>query len=945
MTEAPNQNQPQQQQNQGRGASTSTGPLTRSAMSAAAARSGIGVHGGGGGGRGGGGGGSTGSGSGNGGGTTAVARQQQSQQEATNTPPLNPPAAPPLPHPPSTSSVSSYSSSASQSVPRPPPPLGPITRKRAASINTEEANREKIENFHLNTPSTGGSSSDSRHQQQHQQQLQQHQQHQQHQQPQQQQSFDPTGGRQELICLCTAPPKIPRPRNAFILYRQHHQANVVQSNPGLANPEISKIIGEQWRNESEAVKNQWKQLAEEEKLRHQVQNPGYRYQPRRGNKSGAPSSRPPVGPGEDPYRCPNCGGRYIATPRTPSTPFMTPTAARNPLLPQQLAMGGTGLGPGTPYPGVGTGSHQYPPPPPAHPRSSSVQWGGSGSNLYDIQEDVYSPTEAKRRMNYSNYLRQSVSHHPSQSHHHSLPGSPTPGYGPGPVLPVPPNLGLGGPPSAGMGPPPRPGSMTMSSPYPPIPGTSNSGGRDSHRSSVVSMSSAADLPQSSFDESLRLPPLQTHIYGGPGPSTSSYPPGPASTGSGPIYNPSSSGHGFGLGILNPPPYHPRLSSLSDPSAQSSLRAVEAMVMSISYLNKLRVLERISPSLTPPLSPSSFSQQQTHGRRRGPIIAVEGPDVRLLKIVSGVITRAFASVTDQFDVRTWEDSTSRAGSVLSARSSISGRETRDRDSRDREGGGGRDSGKDKDREKDRKSPFEVYLSTITEWHAKSAEIVRFVTGETSTSSSAPGADHEASGTSRSQSGSGSSTPRPGQRHPLPSLQHYQKLPIALLPTGFQLSLSDRFACSIPIADSYAPVDHWQWMATLWRGVVGADLVVYVRPSYPEETQAQQTPAQQGQVGVGVGIGTVEVKAAGLIVVKVPVSFVSSPSGSQGSAASSSVPPATGTETVVQMDEKMERRLGFEIVEWVRGGGWERGGLQGQHGQGGMGAGLGGERMEL
>ncbi len=49
---------------------------------------------------------------------------------------------------------------------------------------------------------------------------------------------------------------------AFILYRQHYQAQVVAQNPGLANPEISKIIGEQWRDQPVEVKNEWKRLAE-----------------------------------------------------------------------------------------------------------------------------------------------------------------------------------------------------------------------------------------------------------------------------------------------------------------------------------------------------------------------------------------------------------------------------------------------------------------------------------------------------------------------------------------------------------------------------------------------------------------------------------------------------------------------------------------------------------
>jgi hypothetical protein len=52
------------------------------------------------------------------------------------------------------------------------------------------------------------------------------------------------------------------PSTAFILYRQHHQAAVVSHNPGLANPEISKIIGMQWRALTEGEKNKWRALAE-----------------------------------------------------------------------------------------------------------------------------------------------------------------------------------------------------------------------------------------------------------------------------------------------------------------------------------------------------------------------------------------------------------------------------------------------------------------------------------------------------------------------------------------------------------------------------------------------------------------------------------------------------------------------------------------------------------
>ncbi|EFX04658.1 hmg box protein [Grosmannia clavigera kw1407] len=137
----------------------------------------------------------------------------------------------------------------------------------------------------------------------------------------------------DFICLCTPAPKIPRPRNAFILFRQHYQAHVVAENPGLTNPDISKIIGKMWQKQPKDIKDEWKNLADKEKARHRIQYPDYRYQPRRVGKGASANGRSgiagvygsegaggnSVANGElDPSRCPKCGGRYIATPRTPS---------------------------------------------------------------------------------------------------------------------------------------------------------------------------------------------------------------------------------------------------------------------------------------------------------------------------------------------------------------------------------------------------------------------------------------------------------------------------------------------------------------------------------------------------------------------------------------------------------------------------------------------------
>ncbi|KAH8730491.1 hypothetical protein GQ44DRAFT_606489 [Phaeosphaeriaceae sp. PMI808] len=131
------------------------------------------------------------------------------------------------------------------------------------------------------------------------------------------------------ICLCQPEPKIPRPRNAFILYRQHHQQAIIARNPGLNNSEISKIIGEQWKAEAENLKKGWQDLAEDEKVRHQEQYPDYRYQPRRTVKPGSSPLNPSVQHTTvDKYRCPRCGGRSI---KIPTSPFVD--AVGTPTLP------------------------------------------------------------------------------------------------------------------------------------------------------------------------------------------------------------------------------------------------------------------------------------------------------------------------------------------------------------------------------------------------------------------------------------------------------------------------------------------------------------------------------------------------------------------------------------------------------------------------------------
>ncbi|KAG9316210.1 hypothetical protein JVU11DRAFT_2237 [Chiua virens] len=73
--------------------------------------------------------------------------------------------------------------------------------------------------------------------------------------------------------------KPPRPQNSWILYRQEHCKNFSRNNPGVPQSDVSKLIAQQWKNEKPEIRREWERKAEEEKLRHALKYPGYRYSP------------------------------------------------------------------------------------------------------------------------------------------------------------------------------------------------------------------------------------------------------------------------------------------------------------------------------------------------------------------------------------------------------------------------------------------------------------------------------------------------------------------------------------------------------------------------------------------------------------------------------------------------------------------------------------------
>ncbi|KUJ13281.1 uncharacterized protein LY89DRAFT_651404 [Mollisia scopiformis] len=631
----------------------------------------------------------------------------------------------------------------------PPTPNSPqhrLTRKRAASLDLDIANEPRIGDLALQTA-----------------------------RPAQHLTSDLT---KEQVCLCQPDPKIPRPRNAFILYRQHYQAQVVTQHPGLANPEISKIIGEQWREQAPEIKNDWKRLAEEEKQRHQRQYPGYRYQPRRAGKTNGlrPAS---AATSEDPIRCPKCGGRYISTPGTPLTPFTPAFGALRPVppfTPSQTDQFERPRQPDQMQPArMDTPRHA-----PPFQQQQMLRRGqyGAPQQLQTHREreeemDLLSPSpgQKRRRFNEENnrgYAANSPVYQSPQTFARNAPPMSA-GYRqqlPGPGMIVKPGS---------MGPPPAQYSPVVQHPRQQYP----------QRQSVI-------------DESLRLPPIQTQIGNGASPALRS---------------------------------DPRAES-----RQSQAKSIEAMVMTIPYVNKIKVLTKISPPLSPP-GPGSPAQEV-----RGAVIAVEGGDKELLCEIGSFINE-YLSKDPSFAVKVWGTEASPCPFKPTATPTT---DTAMADSSNPL------AVPEPAETTDDTDSFVEYLSIISQWHKKSDEISKYIT----TAPPSPPTDTDIDTTP--------AAPRP------------KILPVALVPNGFSLTTSDTYALRIPINDSYAPVDHWQWMATLWRGIVGPDLTIYVTRVGPDEMNR---------------LGGVEIRSdCGAIVVRIA---------------------ETG-----KMDEKTARRLGFEVVEIVR-----------------------------
>lgn len=240
-------------------------------------------------------------------------------------------------------------------------------------------------------------------------------------------------------------------------------------------------------------------------------------------------------------------------------------------------------------------------------------------------------------------------------------------------------------------------------------------------------------------------------------------------------------------------------------------AVEAMVMGMPVLDKIKLLSEISPPIksVSPTSPKSL---------KGTLIAIEGEDDSSI-MVCGLFLADILHRASECEVKSVE------GPFIPAK------------------GRGEVTIKD-------------YLRVISDWHLTGAEVEKFLSTPRSPIK-APAAENEEQKSTVTE------------RTVVP-------VPVAII-ANYQLRTSNKFASCIPINDAYSPAFHWQWMATLWRGIIGPDLTIYIKNCGPEELSAERN------VEIRDGYRCIVVRKDG---------------------------------EVKEIDDRTLRRLAFEVGEWVR-----------------------------
>ena len=186
-------------------------------------------------------------------------------------------------------------------------------------------------------------------------------------------------------------------------------------------------------------------------------------------------------------------------------------------------------------------------------------------------------------------------------------------------------------------------------------------------------------------------------------------------------------------------------------------------------------------------------------------------------------------------------------------------------------------------------FQAYLRLVDRYHTLSTQVVEYITTAPRKRSPPPV--------------SPKSFPSESER----AAEKEASIPVAILP-GWQVTRTDWFASHVTIRDAYSPMNHWQWGATLWRDVVGADVTVAVQPAAVQEespTKSFGGPREgnaKGELGSRETSGHIRLEKSGTSVdVRLEEARAVIVRGEKDGI----------------IGEGALRRVGFEVGEWVRG----------------------------
>ena len=200
------------------------------------------------------------------------------------------------------------------------------------------------------------------------------------------------------------------------------------------------------------------------------------------------------------------------------------------------------------------------------------------------------------------------------------------------------------------------------------------------------------------------------------------------------------------------------------------KSVEAMVAMMPHLAKISILGRIAPPLKHAIVQSADLVP------RGAIIVVEGDDQVAVKELAAWLGDYLGRKTE-YCVRVAQGPKLPSGGTAT---------------------------------------IQDYLQLMLDWHDKGKKMIDFITNP-------PNAPPSQSSTTE---------PKDTQEDTSMVIDTPPRIPLIVL-ERYQIYASDTFAAKIAIKDNYSPVDHWQWMATMWRDIVGPNITVYLKDTPAEE----------------------------------------------------------------------------------------------------------------